>query len=302
MLQNQRSLHLDVLSFHDAEYQICFSINKLSTAAWVFMSSSEFQQALADLNPDTLRVIEPALEAWSKDAKLGQVRQNLADETALPAADFTSLLNSFATQIADGETPVAAWQTACRAHKFKGRQIPTADCPVILGRVRTLDDHAGAIAKASGRLLTRKEAKNQLLKNSGSPHPIGLYPFLRDALLGNYLVWAVFDATDTKASPFERLPQTRAGICTALGLGHITADDTVIVLVWNHVDAGSPPLHRPTVADAEDYPHYRPRPEADAPWGLTRPLPPNPDKLQPQPEVVMPETTSKGLRLPFRVI
>ena len=102
--------------------------------------------------------------------------------------------------------------------------------------------------------------------------------------------------------PFDRLPNSRDGIRTALGLGHVTTGDTLIVLVWNHVDSGSPPLHRPTVADAEDYPYYRPRPEADAPWGLTEPLPPNPDGIQPQPEVVMPETTSQGLRLPFRVV
>lgn len=76
----------------------------------------------------------------------------------------------------------------------------------------------------------------------------------------------------------------------------------MVILAWSHADSGSPPLHRPTVADAEDYPYYRPRPEADASWGLTEPLSPNPDKLEPQPEVVMPETTSRGLRLPFYVV
>jgi hypothetical protein len=70
----------------------------------------------------------------------------------------------------------------------------------------------------------------------------------------------------------------------------------------NHADSGSPPLRRPTVADAEDYPYYRPRADPDAPWGLTEPLPVNPDALPPQPEVVMSETNSKGLLLPFRVV
>ena len=115
-------------------------------------------------------------------------------------------------------------------------------------------------------------------------------------------MWATFDSTDPAGDPFVRLPSSRDGICTALGLAHFETGDALIILVWNHIDSGSPPLHRPTVADAEDYAYYRPHSEADALWGLTEPLPPNPDGLQPQPEVVMPETTSQGLRLPFRVV
>jgi hypothetical protein len=126
--------------------------------------------------------------------------------------------------------------------------------------------------------------------------------FLYAAPLGKHIVWATFDSAHNDADPFERLPTTHAGICTALGLGHATPDDTLIVLVWSHVDSGSPPLHRPTVADAENYPYYRPCAEADALWGLTEPLSPNPDGLLPQAEVVMPKISSQGLRLPFRVI
>ena len=87
-----------------------------------------------------------------------------------------------------------------------------------------------------------------------------------------------------------------------LGLGHVTTADTLIVLVWSHVDSGSPPLHRPTIADAKANPYFRPHADATIHWGLTKPLPPNPGKLQPQPEVVMPEITSMGLQLPFRVV
>ncbi|MBI4327673.1 MAG: hypothetical protein HY674_20775 [Chloroflexi bacterium] len=115
-------------------------------------------------------------------------------------------------------------------------------------------------------------------------------------------MWATFNSDDPQVNPFDRLPNTRSGICTALALGGAIFNETLVVLVWNHADSGSPPLHRPTVADAEDYPHFRPRPDADAPWGLTEPLPPNPDALRPQPEVVMPETPGRGLRLPFRVV
>jgi hypothetical protein len=198
--------------------------------------------------------------------------------------------------------PVAAWQSACRQHKLRGPELPAADCPAVLGRARNLNDHAASLAKASVVALTANEAKKLLLKCSGSLKPHALDTFLRATPLGNYFVWATFDALNPRADPFDRFPHSHEALCTALGLGHFTAEDTLIVLVWDHVDSGSPPLHRPTVADAEDSAYYRPRHDADAPWGLTEPLPPNPDGLQPQPEVVMPETSSQGLRLPFRVI
>ena len=70
------------------------------------MSLSAFQQALAGLQTDARQVIERAFDAWSADARLSQVSQNVADETALANADFTSLLDSFATLVANGETPL----------------------------------------------------------------------------------------------------------------------------------------------------------------------------------------------------
>jgi hypothetical protein len=266
------------------------------------MPPSAYQQALDVLESDAKRDVEFTFNVWSADAFLGRVSKNVADETALETARFASLFNGFAAQLARGQLPVDAWRTACRAHKLQGREISTADCPAILGRAKSLDDHAVSIARASRGALTPSEAKKLLLKNSGAVVAAGLEAFLRDAPLGNHIVWATFDLADSDANPFDRLPTSRDGICTALGLGHFTTGDALIVLVWSHRDSGSPPLHRPTVADAEDYRYYRPHPDADAPWGLTEPLPPNPDGLLPQPEVVMPETTGQGLRLPFRVV
>ena len=247
------------------------------------MPLSAYQQALADLGPAAAGAVELTFTGWSLDARLGRVCQNIAGETALATARFASLLNSFAAQLASGETPVDAWRNACRDHKLQGREIPAADGPAILGRAKGLDDHAVSIAKASRGTLKSSEAKKLLLKHSGSLAPAGLDAFLRDAPLGNCVVWGTFDSADSHADPFVRIPDSHNGICTALGLGHFTTSDTLIVLVWDHVDSGSPPLHRPTVADAEDYPYYQPRPEAAAPWGLTAPLPPNPDGLEPSP-------------------
>jgi len=266
------------------------------------MPLSKYQQALGALDHNSKRAVGDVFIAWSSDVALAQVSRNVDGETALAAADFLNLLTSFATELANGNPGERVWISACRSHKLKGRQVPTSDCPAVLGRARSLEDHAKSIAKASSGGLSPEEARKHLLKHSGSTDPVGFEIFLRDAALGNFLVWATFNSDDSHADPFDRLPKSRFGICTALGLGGPISNETLVVLVWNHANCGSPPLRRPTVADAEDYPYYRPRTDPDAPWGLTKPLPPNPDALPPQPEVVMPETTSKGLLLPFRVV
>ena len=109
----------------------------------------------------------------------------MAGETALAAADFLSLLTSFATELANGKPAEKSWISACRRHKLKGRQIPNDKCPAVLGRARSLEDHAKSVAKASFGSLTPQEAKKHLLKHSGSLDPIGFEPFLRGAALGN---------------------------------------------------------------------------------------------------------------------
>ncbi len=266
------------------------------------MALSEYQQALDTLPYASKRQVERVFMAWSANAALDQVRRNIAGETALAPADFVALLTFFAANLANGEPAENSWIAACRSHKLKGPKIPIDYWPSVLGRARSLEDHAKSVAKASFGSLTQQEAKRHLLKHGGSLNPIGFELFLRAATLGNHIVWATFNSDDPHSDPFGRLPKTRSGICTALGLGGSIFNETLIILVWSHADSGSPPLHRPTVADAEDYTYYRPRADSGALWGLTEPLTPNPDAVQPQPEVVMTETSSRGLRLPFRVV
>ena len=264
------------------------------------MALSQYQQALDGLGAGSKSAVQNTFLGWLGHATLAQVTRNVGDETALAAADFLSLLTAFATEFSKGIAAENAWISACRSHKRRGRQLPGPLCPSTLGRARSLDDHANSVAKGSGGSLTPAEAKRLLLKDAGGPVALALESFLRLAPLGNYLVWATFNANNPAADPFNHLPASHDGICTALGLGW--PDATLILLVWSHVGCGSPPLQRPTVADAEAYPFSRPHSDASAPWGFTCPLPPNSGGLQPQPELVMPETSSQGLRLPFRVI
>ncbi len=266
--------------------------------------SPEYQRALNSLTPINRQAVDAIFVEWAGDASLGQVNQNISTETALANADFQSLLTVFADLLRTaGSEPRSCWETACRRHKLKGPQIPPAQCPKVLGRVKTLEEHADAIAKASDGALTLPEAMGMLMKYKGALDVMDLETFLFEAPLGKYdLVWATFDAAHPDNSPFPSLPPTRLGIRCALGLGHLRDDDSLILLCWHHVESGSPPLHRPTVADAEAYEYYQPCPKASHPWGLTRPLPSNLDGISPQPEVVMREPTSRGLHLPFEVI
>jgi len=180
----------------------------------------QYEQALAGLVANFNQAVEGVFGQWAADARLAQVVRNIKGETALATVDFTSLLSSFAAQLAAGNSPLDSWLTACRTHKRKGRQIPDADCPVVLGRAKGLDDHATSVAKTSNRALTSAEAKKLLLKYSGSLNPMGLERFLRETPLGKYnLVWATFDSSNPNANPFDRLPVSHAGICTALALG-----------------------------------------------------------------------------------
>ncbi len=263
--------------------------------------SVEYNQALSSLPTGSVTAVQAAFATWSTDAILQQVALNISDERALAVTDFASLLTSFVNGLAM-RPPLDSWFIACRAHKRRGRQIPVGNCPVVLCSAKGLDDHAASVATMSGGLLTKMEAKRQLLKHSGSPVPAAFESFLRASFLGNYnLVWATFDSASTSSNPFNRLPATHGGICTALGLGG-SVSETLIILVWNHAASGSPPIHRPTVADAEAYQYYRPNADAVALWGLTAPLPPNTTGLSPQPEVVMTDPTCRGLLLPFVVI
>jgi len=266
------------------------------------MPLSEYEQALAALSAVSRDAVEGVFLAWLADADLSQVSKNVAGETALSAVNFASLLSSFAARLASGDPAERAWIDACRSHRLKGLQIPVAHCPSVLGRAKSLADHAKSVAKASAGSLTPEEAKKHLLKHSGSLDPVGFESFLRAAALGSYIVWATFNSDAPHMDPFNRLPTSRQGICTALGLGGPIFNETLIILVWAHFESGSPPLHRPTIADAECYMYYRPCSDASSRWGFTKPLSPNPTWLEPQPEVVMPETSSRGLRLPFRVI
>ena len=125
---------------------------------------------------------------------------------------------------------------------------------------------------------------------------------LRRAPLGRYLIWATFNLSSPDSNPFQALPRTTAAVRTALGLGHLPVDEPLVLLAYR---SDLPNAHwrlcRPTVADAEIGPHYRPHADPNHPHGWTRPLDPNPEGLAPQPELVHDALAGVGLLLPYHL-
>lgn len=264
-----------------------------------------YKNALGRLSAAQQSIIESAFNSWQTDPRLLQVRENVLNETALSESDFAELLTSFAEELDLAEPSNVAWQNACRKHKRKGRSIPSSICPLVLGRAKGFEHHVAAIMHSSrGRGdLSRDQARSLLYRFSRSSTSLALLDLLCNAPLGNHdLVWATFDTSDSSRKPFESATMDREDLRTALGLGEMASSEILILLCWGHAESGCPPLHRPTVADAETYAYFRPFPDPNSPWGMTEPLRPNPKGISPQPEVVLQDPTSVGLRLPVTIL
>lgn len=270
------------------------------------MSSACYKSVFSSIDPTIQPLIASALKELYAQQNPGQIKKNVEAETALSTVDFSSLLESFAVQLQQGNLPENAWQTACRLHQFKGPRVPPTLEPSTLGRVKGFDAHVFSISNATGALaagMTPDRIKKLLLKYSGSHSAPNFEPLLRKALLGEYLIWATFDVSNNKQNPFDKLPITRTGLCGVLGLGlMLNNNEPLILLVWDHATSGTPPLYRPTIADACDYSFFRPHPNPNNAWGMTEPLQPNTENFMPQPEIVMPTTASSGLKLPYLVV
>ncbi|WP_338844805.1 hypothetical protein V8J88_14250 [Massilia sp. W12] len=226
-----------------------------------------------------------------------QLQANAHSENVLPSSDFISLLQRFADELGasapDPSQAKQAWCAACYAHGRRGRVMPTATAPIMLGRVNTVKNQARWINQSPASKFNADEAKEFLLDEEHDPDFIAA---LRQASLGKYNLWATFDERDSARNPFTGLPQNYAGITAALGLN---MTEPIITLVWEHRLAGAPALHRPTIADAAENPLFRPHGDADAFWGYTYPRP-YATPLPPMPEVVLQEISGAGLQLPYK--
>lgn len=245
------------------------------------------------------------LSAATADPKWAQIIDNIHRETALQTADFKSLLEHFAGEIGNRMAPMEAWKQACWRHQRKGATVDAAVRPAVLGRAIALHYYAALLLNASEGTCDESGALELLLAGEG----LQLLPSEDDAQalaaapLGRFLLWATFSEQAPSQTPFPKTDYSSTEILTALGLGQFPSDTQLILLTYRVAERDiCLTLHRPTVADAELSPYYRPHPDASHSWGYTEPLPPYPCPFPPQPEVVhSDEARSDRLVLPFKI-
>ena len=263
-----------------------------------------FSAALGAVSPPSRARVEAQLGAWlgGSDGWV-QVAGNVEQETALPIADFSALLEAFGQALVAGTPAPEAWTNACRGHQFRGAAMPSAARPGVLGRSMAIKSYADLVAAASGMTLTPVVAEKLLQQHAGrDPLPLRIDRLLRQTLVGRYVVWATFCAATPDANPFDVLSRATADILTAFGLGHINPSETLLLLAYRiTLPPAGPPLHRPTIAEAVEFAFYRPWPDPSHPHGYTAPLPPNTAGLAPQPEIVHPQIVGAGLLVPYHL-
>lgn len=257
------------------------------------------QRALVDLCDEDRQIVVVHIEGWKSggEASWRRIAGNIEIETALVHAEFVRLLEAFASQLRNGAAAQDAWVCACRSSQLLGRPLPPHQAPEVVGRALALDAYASMIAPSAG--LTEEQAKDVLREviAKGLAPPPRLARILENAPVGRYVVWATFDRQQPHLHPFRAVERTTASVRTAFGLSHYGITD-VLALIAYHAKSRGLELRRPTVADAASFDRYRPCTNASELHGWTVPLPPNPDALPNQPEVVHAEALGTGLVFP----
>jgi hypothetical protein len=126
---------------------------------------------------------------------------------------------------------------------------------------------------------------------------------LNSESLGGPVIFATFNEADSLQDPFSDLPWDRDAIRTSLGLGQSehNSPDPYILFRYHSSEPPDLPLHRPTIADAGTFSHFRPERTAKAKWGRTFPLPPNSRGLPAKPEVIHKQIAGNRLDFPYEV-
>lgn len=246
------------------------------------------------------------IAVWSggPDHAWACIASNIESETALAPADFQSLLAEFHRRLAAGESACNAWIFACRLHQRRGAVVPPTHRPQVLGRAMSMRQYADLICEAEDSEVSSRAAAQQFVReHAGRQDLAGHHArVLRRTWLGSHVLWATFNPAAPAADPFDALPRTTAAVRTALGLGHLLAEEPLVLLAYRSDQPDAEwPLCRPTIADAADGPHYRPHEDPHHPHGWTLPLDPNPAGLAPQPELVHAALIGLGLIFPYHI-
>lgn len=268
------------------------------------MPSQRYIAALSRLDLSDSQAVSKQIDSWRKEPQSSpwhQIAKNIENETALTPAKYSKLLGDFALALASA--PAAeAWISASRNNQFAGRKLKSPETPKTLGRIMKLDELIKRLIDLGPYPPSILET---LLVDADGVDPgsvdLALLDLLRAVSLGRFVIWSTFDESNPVQNPFETFPTSAEDCCSILGLPDPAG--TTWILLHYQSDVG-PPLsgfHRPTVADASDFPLFRPHPDFSAIFGLTHPTAPNPKNFSGRPEIVHGEITGKGLIFPYRL-
>lgn len=265
------------------------------------MPTKHFTSALKKLDPVRRKSVTDQLQAWTNatpPSEASQIAENITLETALPLATFTQLLSNFADALSRQADPLIAWDNSCKLHHFATAPISPTDRPVKLGRVCKADIFL-KYARTSDKIF-----KSRLTKYAGSAKPLTAFiKILKTETLGGPMIFCTFNDLDSAQDPFDGLPWDREAVRTTYGLGQKEHNTSTPYLLFRYHSAEPPSLtlHRPTIADAGTFSHFRPGGSAKAKWGFTCPLAPNVRSLPAKPELIHQQIVGERLVFPYEI-
>lgn len=269
------------------------------------MPSKQFISAVDLLDPNVANLVTGQLNEWQReplDSPWPQIARNIENETALKPVQFSRFLSDFAAALASSSAS-EAWISVCRKNQFTGRKLKSSEIPQVLGRMMKLDEIIKRLIDLGSFPLSIVEA---LMWDADGVEPSTVYTGLPDLLrladLGSFVIWATFEEANPDQNPFDSFPDSAVDCCTILGLPDPAGSKWILLHYYSNADQPASGFHRPTVADASDFPLFRPHPKASEIFGRTHPTSPNAKGFSGRPEIVHGKITGKGLIFPYRLV
>lgn len=232
------------------------------------------------------------LATIAKASRVGrQIEQNIQTEKNLPEAAKKDIFHSLLAQPNEESLLISAYVGTCRRHILKGPPAK-GKRPKALGRAVAEDGYLEMLVDigiySSIRNARAKMSRALLKVPSVARKKIG------GNMLGRHVQWATYCAADRKSNPFDSLPRDVEELMSSLGLPAPKPGKSVLLFVYEPKPGLK--LRFPTIADAQDFPYFRPAPDdPDIECGLTCPIH---DHLTPQPELVHEPTHCDCLSFP----
>ncbi len=219
--------------------------------------------------PALLHPVAEALKRWRQHSEQGRViTRNIIRERFLPAHRMLALLKA----VCDGPTqPIELvakrYETACHKHVCKGAPLAPESTPNILGRAVDRDTFiewlcsgkAGSgYERTQARILIRKLVQGEPLDR-----------IEKKTFMSKHAAWVTWNPNDPSGDPFHFARMECSNEVRA-NLGLKRSGQRLILLVY---DRGNLVLRKPTIADGELKPRFRPPRVGVDCHGSTKPWP-----------------------------